>query len=239
MRFRVLLLAVALAISTIPFRPGPVDAVSCDQLWYQEAYDTVVPTSAAYIAQTKIMMRGAVAYDWNIDGGGHTGAKIWVLDSATPDAFVEVGFVRGWEGADVYRYYTANAHMPYGNDYLETLLTPNLTWVRNTATTFSGDSDGHISLQTYDGQTATGYWSGHSNPIVDYQVGGESTSVCSRLDTTYVVTNQYRRISDGGWASASSGTLAGSATMRAATCPGWPVNFRFWQNSQTDTSHCG
>ena len=246
-----LLFAVSLAYAliltgaetTVPFVGNapirPVLAAACPTPQSYE-YDSADPAPAIDGARAEWKLRALDATDWA--GGGHTNTTVWLTtNDASGNQWVEVGVTDGYRGENTYTFYSAHRYWT-GTMYkyqdvkigkaanLGTVVQFKVYW---NGSNFRGD------VIDPNGSAGIG-WSGNALPASAYVIGAEYTCPgTARVDRTYTLTNQYRRVVDGLWVNATNGSLipSGNANTGILWCT-QPVFFRFWVNSQISTTEC-
>lgn len=176
-------------------------------------------------------------------------AAIWATTNGRTDGlvFIEVGLTVGLVGNGVDSVYTAHDDDPellFGyNDYVWSH-TPVLN-TSYTLTVRQQQTDSFVATFSYNNGSGQRTWYNHTQPIEEFQVGGEQSHQCARQDRTYVSDMEFRRNSDGStWLDVASGFL--DLVTNPSETPDWGgiawcntyTQFRFWINSNTSTGSC-
>jgi hypothetical protein len=196
-------------------------------------------SSAEDGARVEWQLRTLDAPDWADDG--HANTTLWVgTDGDISSFWVEVGVTDGYHGQNLYTYYMAYAWPP--NNYIDYRIggiapvlghVPQLRvfWVSGTV----------WRAEVYDPPNTTGISvSGNDFPVDEWHVGAEYTCPNDdQINKTYIVTNQFRRKSDGSWLNAPNGSLSPSGNPGAGIfwCSS-PRTARFYLHSSIPVTGC-
>ena len=184
-------------------------------------------------------------HGWSL--GGFTAQVLWVgtdnQDSA--DAWVETGITEGFDGLNVFTFYSAHGTLSGG--YNEVRYSGAPTPVVGTAYIFRGYSVPTPGTPVYRTEVRAGgtsyyvTWSGHATNTVNYSGGYEADGPypCdSRVDATYMYNNTFRRKSDGVNVTINNGSRTDLSTQGTIGWCAQPTTFRHWMHSQASTSVC-
>jgi len=155
----------------------------------------------------------------------------------TSQDWVELGATQGWQGQNIYTYYTAQGSASGGySEQRITAITPSY------GTTHRFAAFQRLGLPEYWASIdSNGYWSwpGKSPNTVAYLGGHETTcGEQAKVNRTYVSENEFRRLSDGVWVSAANGQLNSPQGYGSIAWCSSPVTFRHWMRSDLDPSLC-
>lgn len=173
--------------------------------------------------------------------GGFASEVVWVgTDNQQADTrWVEVGVTHGWQGQNLFTFYTAHQSAGgYGEHLIPGAPAPQVdfAWTFAAYWTASGIYRAEI---TQNGSVYHSYaWSTHNPSTVDYSGGLESTCGTSRVDRTYVTVNQFYRSSDLTWVSTNNGTLSDQASVGGIGWCSIPLRFRYFLNSVLNPTIC-
>jgi hypothetical protein len=230
---------------------GSSPATSCGRFptktWRVETSD---PHFVADGGRGEWVLRDMYARDWNRDPWGHgtegfTAQGLWVgtngQSSKHSNYFVEVGVTQGYDGKNVYTYYTAA--IDGGGGFAEERIT-DITPTKGTLHRFSVfRRDPALGPGYWAAIDGIGYflWEDNSGSSNDWSMGYEITcGEAARINRTNVSLNQFRRMSDGVWHDATSAEVesdAGSIGGGFAWCS-YPTNFRYYIRSELDPTVC-
>lgn len=186
--------------------------------------------------------RTLFASDWDADPYGLPAQVLWVgTNSDTANhIWVEVGVTHGWQGTNAFAFYTAH-FVPVAPGYEERLMPGHVPVVGTyyDFCVFSGGTDFYsATVEKPSSWSMSSSWSGHW-PQTDQVAGGlEVTYNTSRVDRTNVSQVQFRRTDNGTWTNVGNGTLNAVGTGGSIVWCDYPTKFRYWINSQIDTSKC-
>jgi len=228
-----------IALSTPALADPPPVAAACVKNWAVAKYDNPDNSDGGRMTWR---VRTLSATDWA--AGGFAAQVLWAGTNNVDELarWVEVGVTHGWQGQNLFTYYSAHGNLATG-EYGEARITAVTPVVGNTDNFL-------VNLQsTYYGLAYVGsvdghglIWTTHWGYSKDYQGGLEATCNSSRVDRVYVQSSQRHR-SAGVWISPSSGTLNGftqpagqPVTGTVAWC-GLP-KFRYAMNSAIDPNVC-
>ena len=180
------------APSTVTQGDTPSATAACPQPQsYEEIYSK--PAAAATGVRAEWQLRTASAPDWA--AGGHTNTTVWLGTDGDPNTWVEVGVTAGFHGENTYAFYSAHQYWT-GSRYAYQDVKIGKAAVLGRIPMFSVYQSGSVfrgDVTDTAGSAGIG-WSGHTLPAQDYNIGVEYTCpASSRLDRSYVMTNQYQR----------------------------------------------
>ncbi len=177
-----------------------------------------------------------------IPNDGFAAEVLWVgTDNAAADwHWVEVGVTDGFDGQDVYVFYTAHGRSG-GIVYDERMYTSQTPAI-GTQYTFSvyETVTGTSYNATIKGPSVTSTlgWGNHARPTVEWSGGLEALCLGDRVDKVYITVSQYRRNSDNVWVNASNGYMTRDNGNGGIEWCLHYTKFRYWLNSVLDPRFC-
>jgi hypothetical protein len=180
------------------------------------------------------------ASDWgNLYAPGHTAQVLWVAANGQPSTvtWAEIGVTQGWQGQNVYTYYTARG-INYPQLYNELRIA--------TPTPVSGDSHPFAAYHSVDGgyrvliDGSSQYkWPSLNSPTVDFTVGMETTcGYDAIINRTNVVQAWWRYGPSATWNWVTTGSFYSVGSYGSIEWCRQPDAYKYHLRSQLDPSIC-
>ncbi len=171
-----LVAAVSLTIEVAAFEPAVASATTCADA-HLEAAGAIDPPSAAKGAKALWTVKAMHADDWDEPGTpGWASEVLWVgtNDEYPEFSWVEVGALHGWQGQNIYAYYTAHELHGDHNTYVEFKFSKAAATGQSVyAKAYQTATNIYRAEIVVNGSTESVTWSGHSPNTVEYLAGSK------------------------------------------------------------------
>jgi hypothetical protein len=170
----------------------------------------------------------------NFAAGGFSLQGLWVYTDNTSNLglprWVEVGVTQGWQGQNLYTFYTARGDLrvapPIYDEYRFSTISP-IVGQNKTYRLYSNSSGSYIA----DISGTMFVWGSHQPDSKFIEIGIEATCDNGRVDNYRITGVQLRRKSDKAWIAINNGALYRDAPVVTEWCA-QPTSARTALNSQ-------